>query len=104
MSFDSIAAERIWFAVAPDGSEHEVAIRVMVPVKAASGEWRAAVSLGEIDSKKSHSIAGIDSWQAICLGMSFAATCLSHFSEDGWMFYWERGGDLATPEDLTSAP
>lgn len=103
MSFDSIAAERVWFAVSPDGSEHEVAIRVMVPVKADRGEWRAAVSIGDIDSKP-HSIAGIDSWQAICLGMSFAATRLSHFAEDGWVFYWERGGDVATPEDLASVP
>ncbi len=103
MSFKSIAAERIWFAVAPDGSEHDVAVRVMLPLKADRGEWRAEVSIGGIESKL-YSIAGIDSWQAICLGMSFAATRLSHFSENGWVFYWERGGEVATPEDLASAP
>ena len=54
MSFDSIAAERIWFAVAPDGSQHEVAIRVMVPVKADRGEWRAEVSLGGIELRKAN--------------------------------------------------
>jgi hypothetical protein len=102
MSFHSIAAERVWFAVAPDGSEHEVAIRVMVPIKADRGEWRAGVSIG-IDSKP-YSIAGIDSWQAVCLAMSFAATRLKHLAEDGWVFYWERGGDVATPEDLASVP
>ena len=103
MSFDSVAAERVWFAVAPDGSEHEVAIRVMVPTKEDDVEWRAEVSVGGIDSRP-YSIAGIDSWQAICLAMSFAATRLGHLAEDGWAFYWERGGEAATPGDLASAP
>jgi hypothetical protein len=103
MSFYSVAAERVWFAVAPDGSGHEVAIRVMVPTKADRGEWRAAVSIGGTDSRPC-SIAGIDSWQAICLAMSFSATRLGHFAEDGWAFYWEREGEAAIPEDLASAP
>lgn len=103
MSIVPIAAERVWFVVAPDGTEHEVAIRVMVPFKADRGEWRAAVSLGCIEAKP-YFIAGVDSWQAICLAMSFAATRLSHFAEDGWIFYWERGGDVATPEDLATVP
>ena len=102
MSSNSIAAERVWFAVAPDDSEHEVVIRVMVPVKADGGEWRAEVSVGVVDSEP-HSIAGMDSWQAICLGMGFAAMRLSHLSGDGWKFYWERGGEPATPEDLAGA-
>ena len=99
----NIAAERTWFAIAPDGTEHDVVISIGIPTAGERGEWRSLVDIGVLDSK-ARAIAGIDSWQAICLAMSFAATRLSHFADDGWKFYWERGGDLATPEDLASVP
>ena len=98
-SSKALAAERTWFAVASDGTEHEVVVSIGVPAKADRGEWRCVASIGCLESA-SHSIAGIDSWQAISLAMRFAASRLGHFAENGWQFYWERGGELATPEDL----
>jgi len=29
---------------------------------------------------------------AASLAMRFAATRVGHFAEDGWRFFWERGG------------
>jgi hypothetical protein len=99
MSSNTFVAERIWFAVAPDGTEHEVVVSVALPTKTDRGEWRCVALVGGLDARP-HPIAGIDSWQAIGLAMRFAASRLSHFAEGGWQFFWERGGDLATPQDL----
>lgn len=93
------AAERTWFAVAPDGSEHDVVMRIGVPVEAPGGEWRAVVTLGVLESR-SHEIAGIDAWQAVAEAMRFAATRVGHFVEDGWRLYWERGGEPVSPAEL----
>lgn len=101
MPSPSVTAERIWFAVAPDGTEHEVVVSVGVPTKTERGEWRCVASVGVLEAR-THPIAGIDSWQAIGLAMRFAASRLSHFAEHGWKFYWEREGELATPEDLSA--
>ena len=98
-----VAAERAWFAVAPDGPEHDVVLRVGLPALAPGGEWRAEVTLGALESHV-HSIAGIDAWQAVTLAMRFAATRLGLFAEDGWRFYWERGGDAASATELANAP
>lgn len=96
------AAERTWFAVAPDGTEHDVVVSVGVPIKTERGEWRSVASVGCLEAR-THSIAGIDAWQAIGLAMRFAADRLTHFADEGWQFYWERGGELATSEDLAAA-
>jgi hypothetical protein len=96
-----IAAESYFFATAPDGTEHKLVISVGVPDQTGPGEWRSAVSLGILDSRQPF-IAGIDSWQAISLAMAFAATRLRHFHEDGWLFYWERGGDALTQQELAN--
>jgi hypothetical protein len=94
-----VAAERTWFGIAPDGSECEIAIRVLVPTQAPGGEWRALVQLANLDDRD-YSIAGDDAWQAMALGMRFARERVAHFSELGWRFCWERGGEAATPSDL----
>lgn len=101
MPSQPFTAERTWFAIAPDGTEHDVVVGVGLPTKADRGEWRCIASLGCLETH-THSIAGIDSWQAIGLAMSFAAGQLSRFTANGWRFYWERGGELATPEDLAA--
>lgn len=101
MPSQTFVAERIWFAVAPDGTEHEVVVSVGVPIKTERGGWRCVASVGCLEAR-THPIAGIDSWQAIGLAMSFAGDRLRHFAGDGWRFYWERGGELATPEDLAA--
>jgi hypothetical protein len=42
----------------------------------------------------------MDSWQAVALGMKFATGRVQDFSERGWLFHWERGGELATAQEL----
>ncbi|WP_206098448.1 hypothetical protein, partial [Oleiagrimonas sp. MCCC 1A03011] len=93
------AAERIWIGVAPDGTEHQVHISVGVPTQQPGGEWTAPVSLGAVEARV-YKIAGIDAWQAVTLAMQFAATRIGDFAEDGWQFFWERGGSPAKPSDL----
>jgi hypothetical protein len=99
MSVDPAAAERIWFAVAPDGSEHTLVLRVGVPTQQPEGQWGASISLGVLDPR-AHTIFGVDAWQAVDEGMRFIARRVEHFAEDGWRFFWEQGGEAASPSEL----
>ena len=99
MPSPTIVADRSWFAIAPDGTEHDVVMTVYLPYLGEGGEWRCPVTISRLELKPL-AIAGIDSWQAIHLAMKFAATRLGHFADQGWKFYWERGGELAAREDL----
>ena len=96
---ESFAAERTLFAIAPNGAEHEVTLRVGVPAAAPTGEWWAAVSLGALEARE-HRIAGDDAWQAVQLAMRFVVTRVGHYGADGWQFYSARGGERATPSEL----
>ena len=96
---DAVAAERTWLAVAPDGTEHELVLRVGIPTQAPGGEWWSAVSLGVLESREQR-VAGVDAWQAVELAMRFIASRVGHFAADGWQFYWERDGEPAAPSDL----
>ena len=103
MSVSPIAAERTWYAVSPAGDGCEVVLRVHVPTHEVGGEWRAVVSLGALESRE-YPIAGVDAWQAVSLAMRFAAARIGHFAQDGWQFYWERGGEQASSAELAHAP
>ena len=96
---ESVAAERVWFAVAPDGTEHRVALQVGVPAQASDGVWWSAVSLLPMESREQR-IAGLDAWQAVEQAMLFIARRVGHFAADGWQFYWEHGGEPAAPSEL----
>jgi hypothetical protein len=91
--------ERKWFAVAPDGAECEVLMQVGVPMREPSGDWIVMVNLAGLEHA-AYKIFGIDSWQATALGMKFIASRVGDFSERGWKFFWERGGECASSEDL----
>jgi hypothetical protein len=97
---NTVAAQRTWFAVAPDRTEHELVLRVGVPERAASGEWWSAVSLGVLQPGESR-IAGIDAWQALHLAMRFVATRIEDFAAGGWQFFWERNGESALPSEFS---
>ncbi len=85
------AARRVWFGIAPDGSEHEIVLCVGVPELQPAGEWRAVVSLGALETR-TYRIIGIDAWQAVELGMLFAARLVQGRADNGWRFFWEPGG------------
>lgn len=91
--------ERKWFVIAPDGGECDVALQIEAPSQERDGEWCAVVRLVGLESG-SHKIFGMDSWQAVALGMKFAASRAQDFCERGWLFYWERGGEVVTTQEL----
>ncbi len=91
--------ERTWFGISPDGSEHEVKLCIGIPERQPSGDWFADVSLVPLEMNVRR-IFGIDSWQALQLAQRFAARRVSHFVEDGWKLFWERGGEGALPIEL----
>ena len=101
MESEAVAAERLWFAVAPDGSEHEIVIRINVPSPDPKGSWLALVSISGLESR-TFNIAGVDAWQAMSLAMHFVVVRVSHYAKLGWQFYWERGGSLASPTELAN--
>ena len=92
------AAERRWFAIAPDGTEHSLVLAVGIPTEG-NENWSASVSLGILDSQI-RTIYGVDSWQAMHLGMKFIGMQATDFAKHGWRFYWTRGGDEAHASDL----
>ena len=91
--------ERIWYAIAPDGAECKVTLQVGMPVEEPGGGWSVLVHLGELEERP-FKIFGTDSWQAAALGMRFVAKRIEDFSELGWKFFWQQGGEAATPEHL----
>ena len=94
------AVERKWFAVAPDGIGRDALLRVSVAADAEpTGEWAVVVSLEGLESSP-HRLYGVDKWQALVIGLTFAAQRVRDLSQRGWTFFWERGGYPATVEDL----
>jgi hypothetical protein len=98
MAHPLTAAQRILYAVAPDGSGQDLVIGIEAPYED-DGCWRAKLSLGALESQV-FAIAGVDSWQAVYLAMRFAAMRLDHFAGNGWTFYWEKHGAQTLPDDL----
>lgn len=93
--------ERRWYAVSPDGVGADLSLSIAAPIKDHT-DWGCAVSLGILDSHPSR-IYGVDSWHAIQMAMSFIALRVRHFSETGWLFYWDKDGNPATPDDLITS-
>jgi hypothetical protein len=99
MEIDNFFIEREWFAVAPDGTEHKLTLRVGNLSPDSKGDWAGEVSLGDLDPRP-YTIHGIDSWQAMHEGMRFAAARIKHFQTEGWRFYCEPGDEEASASDL----
>ena len=97
-SFD-VFVEREWLAVTPDGIERKLFLRICRPVQQATGDWTADVSLDGIEPG-THTIHGIDSWQAVHECMRFAASRVAHLETQSWRFYFERGDEQASASDL----
>ena len=95
--------ERQWHGVAPDGTEHAVALRIGTPVRDEHGDWSVDVSLVPMQNT-TYRIIGIDSWQAVDLAMTHLAVLARHYHTQGWRFFWDRGGDVAYPSDLRRNP
>jgi hypothetical protein len=99
MGNSGACVERTWFAVAPDGTEHTLHLRIGVPEKGSRGEWTCEVWVGVLDPG-SHTVVGVDSWQAIAEGIRHVQSVVRHFESRGWRYFWERGGEPASPSEL----
>ena len=91
--------ERTWFAIAPDGGHHEVNLVVGTPTLRSGGDWAVSVSLGVVEPRRME-IYGVDSWQAMNLGMRFIGRLVQTAEKEGWQFYWNAGGERTSPSDL----
>ena len=78
----TLIAERRWFAVAPDGEEFDLIIRLGQPYPATNASWACPLTLEGLH-KKLPDIHGIDSLQAIELAMKLAADLVCSFAEKG---------------------
>ena len=103
MTNEATMIERQWHGISPDGGEHAVSFRIGPPTQRNDGEWSAFVALLPM-APTPQAIFGIDSWQAVDLAMRHVAVLVTHYHEQGWRFYWEPGGDEATPDDLKRVP
>lgn len=92
--------QRTWYAVSPNGdAEGPITFGVGLPLPEPDSGWAVEVSLGGIEPDP-RKIFGEDGWQAVALGMRFVTARLADFSERGWRFYWSKGGEPASVEDL----
>jgi hypothetical protein len=98
-----IAAQRIWYAVSPNGDGDKLVLRVSVPVDDPDKGWGCTVYLGILEAH-SYTIYGVDAWQAIREAMLFVARRIGHYAEDGWLFYWEKDGEPADASEIAYDP
>lgn len=104
MDTSPLAIARTWYAVAPEaGGEGAITVGLDLPRQQSGGDWGVRVSLGGLEPDPAGPIFGVDGWQAVGLGMKFIAARLVDFADRGWRFYWTKGGELATVEDLRNA-
>jgi hypothetical protein len=99
MGEDIAFVEREWLAVAPDGTERRLVLRIGNLSRQPTGDWAADVSLTGVEPR-TYRIHGIDTWQAVHEGMRFAAARIRNLEENGWAFYFERGDQKASASDL----
>ncbi|MCU6432868.1 hypothetical protein LPB67_03625 [Undibacterium sp. Jales W-56] len=90
--------ERNWYAVSPDGVGAELNLCIAAPLKNHI-DWCCAVSLGVLDTHPS-TIYGIDSWHAVQMAILFITRRVTHFSDAGWLFYWDKDGERVMPSAL----
>ena len=95
----TVFVERKLFAIAPNGEELDISLRVSVPMPDPQGDWSVEVCLPNLDDFPCK-LFGVDSWQAGILGIQFVKNRVDHFSEIGWQFFWAKGGEKASMDDL----
>jgi hypothetical protein len=92
--------DRKWYAISPEKSGRNVHLRIELAGGAEpSGEWRVTVNFDGLEIR-THTLFGVDKWQALAIGMRFVAARVRHFDETGWQFFWSAGGERATVSDL----
>jgi hypothetical protein len=93
---------RKWFAVAPNGAEHEIVFGIRALSPDAHGDWVATVSLGILNCRED-AIIGIDAWQAVELAMVHIARHIQHCESLGWRFFWQPIGESVHASELLTA-
>ena len=95
-------AQRVLYAISPQGDGQDLILRVDVPVEIPKMGWGSQVSMGFITP--STMIYGADAWQSIGEAIRFIATRVGHYEENGWKFYWEKDGERSYAVDLVTIP
>jgi hypothetical protein len=86
--------------VDPDGVEHRFVVGVGRPQVQPAGEWACPTLCHDDD--KPRSIPGLDSLQALCLGLSFIRRRLEEFLEKGGRLFLPDGRDEVSHQDLAT--
>ncbi len=79
-------ASREVLAVAADGRNTKLTLRLGVPYEVSPEEWACPVALDGLHDRLGD-IHGIDAWQALQLAQSLQAQLLGYFIEEGGRLY-----------------
>ena len=99
MSIASPIAERVIHAVAADGHEFQLALRVGPAYRSSDVSWSCPVEAIGLHDRLAD-IVGIDSWQVVQLSFRFLASLVAGFVERGGKLFYSPGGEPVSPAEL----
>jgi Domain of unknown function (DUF6968) len=87
-----LVAERVLVALYPDGESVHVHLRIGRPVPHPNGDWCCEVAAEGLRLWRGPKpFRGVDSWQALLIGLQFLRDILSREAERGAVYHWEGG-------------
>ena len=101
-------AERVIYGIDTDGNGFDIGLLVGQPYERETGEWACPVAAIGLNFPL-REIVGVDSWQALNLGLRLMRTIVGLFVESGGKLYWAKGDrqlsldELFWPEPKTEA-
>jgi hypothetical protein len=96
-----VIAERRLVALFPDGGPVPVCLRVGRPAPHPKGDSVCPVQAEGLRLWEGPGeVFGVDSWQALTLGLRFLQSMLAAETERGAVFHWEGGERAVSVEEL----
>ena len=87
-----VVAEKRLVAVYPDGASTPIHLRVGRPMPHPRGDWFCEVVAEGLRHWQGPSkICGVETWQALMLGLRFLREVVRSEVRDGAVFHWEDG-------------
>jgi hypothetical protein len=96
---ESPIAERTLDAVAADGTQFVLTLRVGAAYQSSDVSWSCPIEAVGI-KQRLPDITGIDSWQAIQLSFRLLSDIAGHFVEQGGKLFWSGTRDSCDPSNL----
>src|SRR5262245_8093968 len=87
-----------FIAVRPSGERQRIRVSLSRPVRTSHGDWSCHVEGGDLVRGPRVGVVGLDSWQALCLAISFVRRTLDEFLEEGGRLLF--AGDEPAETDL----